>query len=39
MTSKEHVQNTMVVMEPKAKTKYKTKKEKEKDWPSKNWPP
>jgi hypothetical protein len=39
MASKEPVQNTTVVVEPKAKTKYKTKKEKEKDWTSKNWPP
>jgi hypothetical protein len=39
MASKKPVQNTLVVVEPKAKTKYKTKKEKEKDWTSKNWPP
>jgi hypothetical protein len=31
MALKEPIQNTMVVAEPKAKRKYKTKKEKEKD--------
>jgi hypothetical protein len=31
MASKELVQNTTIVVEPKAKKKYKTKKEKEKD--------
>jgi hypothetical protein len=31
MASKEPIQNTTVVVEPKAKKKYKTKKEKEKD--------